>query len=92
MPGRQNARRGWTGALLLTTGDLTTGERHRLQAVFAALQPVPARTESVDILGSWPPHHAPRHALTLPTRRVLLDWSIWGCLVVLAVAHVIASV
>lgn len=71
---------------------LTAGERQRLWAAFAALQPALDQAESVDILGYWTPSQAPRHTITSPTRRVLLDWGIWCCLVMLVVAHVIASV
>lgn len=70
---------------------LTAGERQRLRAAFAALQPAPVRAKSVDILGYWPPHQTPRHTLTVPSWRVPLGWCIWCCLVALAVAHVFAT-
>lgn len=46
-----------------------------------------AETSSIDILGYWSASYAPHRPVRWPERRVLLDWSLWCCLVLLAVAH-----
>lgn len=71
----------------------TTEEAPRLiaadeRALAFCPEPVHARslvTTSTDILGYWSAGRVPHWSFHRPERRVLLDWAVWCCLLLLAV-------